>query len=96
MFRSTDDLTALVHSKLTMSMTVYVKFKYTVLVLGQWGFVVPCGFAATILEEAGEQSGGFVFEEAFFDEERMIEAGIGGDVVESTGVSGFGIWGGVD
>ncbi len=52
--------------------------------------------AATILEEVAEQSGGTFFEKAAFDEDGVIEAGIGGDVVESASVPGFGVWGGVD
>src|SRR5215210_6136612 len=54
------------------------------------------GSPATILEEVAEQCGGSIFEEAAFDDEGMIEAGVGGGVVEGTCVSGFGIRGRVD
>ena len=55
-----------------------------------------CGSPAAILEEVAEQCGGTFFEKAAFDDEGMIEAGIGGGVVEGTCVSGFGIRGRVD
>src|SRR4028118_821522 len=54
------------------------------------------GLLAAILEEIAEQCGGTLFEEAAIYEEGMVQAGIGGDVVEGTGVSGFGVRGGVD
>jgi hypothetical protein len=43
-----------------------------------------------------EQCGRFFFEKAAFHDKGMIEAGVGGGVVEGAGVSGFGIWGCVD
>src|SRR5215203_4666562 len=60
------------------------------------GFGVLSGLAATILEEVAELRGGSFFEKAAFDEEGVVEAGVGGDVVEGPGVSGFGIRGRVD
>ena len=48
------------------------------------------------MEEVAEQCGGSFFEKATFDDEGMIETGVGGDVVEGAGVSGFGIRGRVD
>ncbi len=64
--------------------------------LWKWGFGCLFGLAAPILEEVAQQSCGSFFEKAAFDEEGMIEAGIGGDVVEGAGVPGFGVWGCVD
>ena len=52
--------------------------------------------SATILEEVAEQTGGFGFENAAFDEDSVIEASVGGDIVEGASVSGFGIRGRVD
>jgi hypothetical protein len=66
------------------------------LALRKRGFRGFSGASATILEEVTEQSGGSLFEKAAFDAEGMIEAGVGGGVVESAGVSGFGIGGRVD
>jgi hypothetical protein len=60
---------------------------------GGWGF---SGSPATILEEVTEQCGGSIFEKAALDAEGMIEAGVGGGVMEGAGVSGFGIRGRVD
>ena len=54
------------------------------------------GFPATILEEVAEQCGCSFFKKAAFDDERMIEALVGEDVVEGSCVSGFGIRGRVD
>jgi hypothetical protein len=54
------------------------------------------GSPATILEEVAEQCGGSFLEKAPFDDEGMIEAGVGGGVVEGARVSGFGIRGRVD
>src|SRR5215211_5053056 len=54
------------------------------------------GFPATILEEVAEQCGGSIFEKAAFDDEGMIEAGVGWSIVEGACVSGFGIRGRVD
>ena len=51
---------------------------------------------AAKLEEVAEQCGGSLFEKAAFDDEGMIEAGVGGGIVEGAGVSGFGIRGRVD
>ena len=52
--------------------------------------------SATILEEVAEQAGGFGFENAAFDEDSVVEASVGGDIVEGASVSGFGIRGRVD
>src|SRR5215218_4317131 len=60
------------------------------------GFLGLVGFPATILEEVAEQCGCSFFKKAAFDDERMIEALVGEDVVEGSCVSGFGIWGRVD
>ena len=54
------------------------------------------GLMAAIFEEVAEQCGGFGFEEAAFDEDGVVETGIGGGVVEGACVSGFGILGRVD
>src|SRR5215204_6948543 len=54
------------------------------------------GSPATILKEVAEQCGGSFFEKAACDDEGMIEAGVGGGVVEGACVSGFGIRGCVD
>ena len=54
------------------------------------------GHMAAILEEVAEELGGFGLEQASLDEEGMVEAGIGWDVVEGTCVSGFRVWGRVD
>ena len=54
-----------------------------------WGF-------AAVLEEITEQTGGFGLEEAPFDDDGVVEAGIGGDVVEGPGVTGLRVGGGVD
>jgi len=51
---------------------------------------------AAILEEVAEELGGFGLEQASLDEEGMVEAGIGWDIVEGTCVSGFRVWGRVD
>jgi hypothetical protein len=51
---------------------------------------------ATILEEVAEQCGGAFLEKAAFDDEGMIEAGIGRGIVEGACVSGFGIRGRVE
>jgi hypothetical protein len=60
------------------------------------GFGDLTGSLTAILEEDAELCGGYFFEKPGFDEEGVVEAGIGGDVVESAGVSGFGIGGRVD
>jgi hypothetical protein len=99
MFRSTDDSVALVHTKTTISRTIYLKFKYIVkylMTLRERGFGCLSGSLATILEEVAEESGGSFFEKAAFDDEGMIEAGVGGGVVQGACVSGFGIRSGVD
>src|SRR5829696_10558390 len=54
------------------------------------------GSPATILKEVAEQCGGSFFEKAAFDDEGMIEAGVGGGVVQGACVSGFGIRSRVD
>src|SRR5918993_2918040 len=64
--------------------------------LQEGGFGGLSGTLAKILEEVAEQCGGSFFEKAVFDDEGMIETGVGGDVVEGAGVSGFGIRGRVD
>ena len=64
--------------------------------LKERGFGGFSGSLATILEEVAEQCGGSFFEKAAFDDEGMIETGVGGDIVEGAGVSGFGIRGRVD
>src|SRR5688572_6544640 len=51
---------------------------------------------ATILEEVAEQCGCGFFEKTAFDDEGMIEAGVGGGVMEGACVPGFGIRGRVD
>lgn len=51
---------------------------------------------AAFFEEVAEEGGGFGFEEAAGNGEGMVEAGIGGEVVEGTGCAGFGVGGGVD
>ena len=55
---------------------------------GFWGISEPL---AAILEEGAEQCGGTLFEQAAFDAEGMIEAGVGWRIVEGAGVPGFGI-----
>ena len=65
-------------------------------ILQEGGFGGLSGPAATIVEEGAEQCGGSFFEKAAFDDEGMIEAGVGWDVVEGACVSGFGIRGRVD
>jgi hypothetical protein len=54
------------------------------------------GSPATVPKEIAEQCGGSLFEQAAFDDEGMIEARVGGGIVEGAGVSGFGIRGRVD
>lgn len=68
----------------------------TLSTLQKRGFGGLSGSLATIQEEIAEQCGGSFFEKAAFNDEGMIEAGVGGRVVEGTGVSGFGIRGSVD
>src|SRR5215213_9218251 len=65
-------------------------------ILQEGGFGGLSGPAATIVEEGAEQCGGSFFEKAAFDDEGMIEAGVGWSIVEGACVSGFGIWGRVD
>ena len=65
-------------------------------ILQEGGFGGLSGSPATILEEVAEQCGGSFFEKAAFDDEGMIEAGVGGGVVQGACVSGFGIRSGVD
>ena len=60
------------------------------------GFWVFSGSPATILEEVAEQGGGAIFEKAAFDDKGMIEAGVGGSIMEGAGISGFGVGGCVD
>ena len=52
-------------------------------------------FSADV-EEISEQFDGFGLEEAAFDVDGVVEAGIGGDVVEGACVAGFRVGGGVD
>jgi hypothetical protein len=54
------------------------------------------GTPATTLEEVAEQCGGSFFEKAAFDDEGVIEASVGGSIVECACISGFGIRGRVD
>jgi hypothetical protein len=49
-----------------------------------------------MVEEIAKQCGCSLFEKAAFHDKGMIEAGVGGDVVEAAGVSRFGIRGRVD
>ena len=65
-------------------------------ILQEGGFGGLSGSPSTILKEVAKQSGGSFFEKATFDDEGMIEAGVGEGVVEGAGVSGFGIRGRVD
>src|SRR5215212_5923565 len=65
-------------------------------IVQEGGFGSLSGSPATILKEVAEQCGGSFFEKAAFDDEGMIEAGVGGGIVEGTCVSGFGIRGRVD
>src|ERR671921_1165962 len=65
-------------------------------ILQEGGFGGLSGSPATILEEVAKQCGGPFFEKAAFDDEGMIEAGVGGGIVKGAGVSGFGIRGRVD
>src|SRR5215208_8257349 len=65
-------------------------------IVQEGGFGSLSGFPATILKEVAEQCGGSFFEKAAFDDEGMIEAGVGGGVVEGACVSGFGIRSRVD
>src|SRR5829696_3843576 len=65
-------------------------------ILQEGGFGGLSGSPATILEEVAKQCGGPFFENAAFDDEGMIEAGVGGGIVKGAGVSGFGIRGRVD
>ena len=53
----------------------------------------PC---AAVFEEVSEQLGGFGFEETFLDGDGVVEAGVGGHVVEGSGVTGLRVGGGVD
>ena len=64
--------------------------------LRRWGFGGLSGSPATISEEVAELRGGSFLEKAAFDEDGVVEAGIGGDVVEGAGVSGLGVGGRVD
>jgi hypothetical protein len=66
------------------------------LALQKRGFRGFSGTSATILEEVTEQCGGSLFEKAAFDAEGMIEAGVGGSIMEGAGISGFGVGGCVD
>ena len=52
--------------------------------------------SAAIFEEFTEQFGSFGFEDSPFDGDGVVEAAICRDVVEGSGVAGFGIGGGVD
>jgi hypothetical protein len=61
---------------------------------GGFGSLFWC--PAAILEEVAEQCGGAFLEKAAFDDEGMIEAGVGGGIVEGACVSGFRIRGRVD
>ena len=61
-----------------------------------WGSGALSGFAAAVSEEVAKQGGGVFFEEAAFYGEGVVEAGVGGGVVEATGVAGFGVGGCVD
>ena len=47
-------------------------------------------------EEFLEQFGGFGLKDTAFDVDGVVEAGIGGDVVEGACVAGFRVVGGVD
>ena len=49
------------------------------------------GAAAAFFEEGAEEGGGFGLEDAAFCGECVVEAFVGGDVVEGTGGAGFGI-----
>ena len=54
------------------------------------------GLAAAIPEEVAEKGRGAFSEEAAFGGEGVVEAGVGGGVVEGAGVAGFGVGGGED
>ena len=54
------------------------------------------GASTALSEEFSEQFDGFGFQDAAFDVDGVIEAGIGGDVVEGARVAGFRVGGGVD
>ena len=99
MFRSIDGLRVSLESMITMPITVYLSVRCTVWcaqVLRDGVIGGHFGFAAAILEEFAEHSGGFWLEQTSFSEEGVVEAGISGNIVEGTCVSGFGIWGRVD
>ena len=66
------------------------------LALGEWGFRGLSGSPAPVVEEVAEQSGCSLCQEPAFDSKRMVEAGIGGGVMQGTGISGFGIGSRVD
>jgi hypothetical protein len=54
------------------------------------------GFYPAVFEEVFEEFGGFGLQHAAMCGEGMVEAGVGGGVMEGTGVSCLPIWGGVD
>jgi hypothetical protein len=49
-----------------------------------------------VVKEVAEQGGGPLSEETAFDEKRVVEAGICGDVMKGAGVSRFGVGGRID
>ena len=63
---------------------------------GIWLRYAYFGVPAAIFEESTQHFCGFGLEEALLDGDRVIEAGVGGGVVEGPGVTGLGIRGRVD
>jgi hypothetical protein len=62
--------------------------------LGVVGWLL--GFYTAMFEEVSEECGGFGLQHAAVCGEGMVEACVGGGVMEGTGVPGLPIWGGVD
>ena len=54
------------------------------------------GSSTADTEEFPEQFGGFGLKDTAFEVDGVVEAGIGGDVVEGACVAGFRVGGGVD
>lgn len=100
MFRSTDDPIVTIESKISIRVKLYLKLRYSeARSPASWRRGVGAslgGLAAAIPEEVAEKGRGAFSEEAAFGGEGVVEAGVGGGVVEGAGVAGFGVGGGED
>ncbi len=100
MFRWTVETVSLLESKTTILKYFYLHLRYNIRydgnLCGEPHWECPSGLFAANYKEISEQLDGFGLEDTALDVDGVVEAGVGGGIVEGACVAGFRVGGGVD